>query len=203
MKTFITVISMQGKLEKTLYVPVNFELKQNRKTAFPIIPIISGQHGKSVDGRDEIIAVMQRNADTERNYGYFLEELGELGLGEDIVKVIELPEDQSVDNGLKMIVKILESVPDNSDIYACITYGTKVVSTLLTFSLIFLEKLKTNCQVQGMYYGEITRRADRSLGDGKLYNLVANLRLARVVDQLEKMDFQKAEGFLKALLGVK
>lgn len=202
MRTFITVISMQGTLKKTYYRPVNFQLEANRESAFPIIPVIAEEHGKSVDGKDEIIVIMQKNRDTERNYGYFLEELGELGLSEDIVKVIELPEDQSTDNGINMIVKIMENVSDNSDVYACITYGTKVVSILLTFALLFLEKLKTNCQVQGMYYGEILRVADKSLGDGKLYNLVANLRLSRVVDQLEQMELSQAEKYLKVILGV-
>ncbi len=53
--------------------------------------------------------------------------------------------------------ELLKKVGDDSQIYTCITYGLKPTSVLMTFMMIFLPKLKPNCMVQGLYYGQFPR----------------------------------------------
>lgn len=204
MKTFITAISMQGTLKQGVYEPVNFTLADNRKTAFPIIPVIADHLAcADEDEKDyyQIIAIVVKNADTDRNYQLFLAELEELGVPESKVKKIEVEENPSEIMGLKVILRILEHVPESGDVYACITYGTKVISTMITFSLMFLEKLKVNCVVEGMYYGELVRENNEEIGR-RLHNLVNYLLLGNIVDHIKEMKVTDADEFFRDVLGV-
>ena len=138
MKTFLTAISMQGTLTEGIYEPVGFTLDQNRMTAFPIIPIIAQERAENPEDDFTILAVVPKNSDTAQNYQKFLAELAALGIGKDAVRKIEIREDQSEIVGLAMFADILKQTPDDTDVYACVTYGTKVVSLLMAFSLIFI-----------------------------------------------------------------
>lgn len=202
MRTFITSIPLQikGKLYSVVYEPTGFEMEGRRKTAFPIIPIVEQEMGKSIDGKDEVVVLKLENPAVENNYKRFLEELAELGISKEQVKTIAVPMEQTTDNGIQMILDILENVSDDSDIYACVTFGTKVMSTLETFALIFLEKLKVNCKIQGMYYGEIRWRDGGDPKEGLLYDLTPNLRLNRIVDRIQSLEMADAERFFRDIL---
>lgn len=202
MRTFITSIPLQikGKLYSVVYEPIGFEMEGRKKTAFPIIPIIEQEMGKSIDGKDEVVVLKLENPAVENNYKLFLEELAELGILEEQVKTIIVPMEQTTDNGIRMILDILENVSDDSDVYACVTFGTKVMSTLETFALIFLEKLKVNCRIQGMFYGEIRWRDSGDPEEGWLYNLTSNLRLNRIVDRIQSLEMADAERFFREIL---
>ena len=199
MKTFLTAISMQGTLTEGIYEPVGFTLDQNRMTAFPIIPIIAQERAENPEDDFTILAVVPKNSDTAQNYQKFLAELAALGIGKDAVRKIEIREDQSEIVGLAMFADILKQTPDDTDVYACVTYGTKVVSLLMAFSLIFMEKLKVNCLVPGMYYGEVRREANKELGR-RLYNLVKYLQLGEIVDSISQMGLPDAEELFKKVI---
>ena len=199
MKTFLTAISMQGTLTEGIYEPVGFTLDQNRTTAFPIIPIIAQERAENPEEDFTILAVVPKNSDTAQNYQKFLAELAALGIGKDAVRKIEIREDQSEIVGLAMFADILKQTPDDTDVYACVTYGTKAVSLLMAFSLIFMEKLKVNCLVQGMYYGEVRREANKELGR-RLYNLVKYLQLGEIVDSISQMGLPDAEELFKKVI---
>ena len=129
--------------------------------------------------------------DSERNYERFLKELEEIGVDSKAVKRIEIAEDPSEQVGFELMKRLLGAISDDSDIYACVTYGTKIVSMLVIFALIFVEKLKVNCKVQGMYYGEVRREHGQEV-ERRLYNLVKYLQLGSIVDQIQEMEVADA-----------
>ena len=72
-KTYITGISQHTRTEllQLWYQPDGFELEHNRKTSFPIIPVIAEQYQPGDDVK--IIAIRPDNLDTPDNYQLFFE----------------------------------------------------------------------------------------------------------------------------------
>lgn len=182
-KTFITNISLQSNrdLLKSLYQPMGFELIKNRETSFPIIPIIA----ENLDPGDEIkiLAVRSDNLDTPDNYAVFLGELSELGIQEGQVTEISTAENQSDSVNLNLLLRILDEIPDESMVYGDITFGTKPMSAILLYAMSFIEKMK-NCEVEGIYYGEVKREKGKMTGM-VLYDLTVFKLLGDVIEQMK------------------
>lgn len=197
-KTYITNISLQSKngLHKILYEPAGFELEHNRVTRFPIIPVLL-DHQEEGD-EITILAVRQENKDTPNNYAIFLTELSEIGISEDQVKVIPVVEDQRDSVSLNLLIRILEAIPDESLIYGDITFGTKPMSAILLYALSFIEKIK-NCEVDGIYYGEI-RRVNGVPSGASIYDLTVFNMLGDVIDQMKSLGIQEMQEALKKMI---
>lgn len=198
-KTYITNISLQGKsgLLKVEYEPRGFELNHNPMTSFPIIPIIADRQEEG----DEVtvLAVRSNNADTPDNYSVFLEELSDMGIGEDRVEEISIEEDQSGSVNLALLMNILEKIPDESAVYGDITFGTKPMSAILLYAMSFVEKMK-DCEVEGIYYGEIPRQSGEMSGTPALYDLTVFKLLGDVIDQLKGLEICDMETALNRLV---
>lgn len=187
-KTYITMISLQGQgdLLKVRYNPSGFELKNNRETSFPIIPIIA----ESYESGEEIkvIAIRSDNTDTPDNYKIFLDELAALGIPEEQVREISVMENQSRALGVKLLLTILDEIPTDSIVYADITFGTKPMSGLLLSAMSFIEKIK-DTEVEGIYYGEIPRENKMPVIEkAALYDLTAYKLIGDMVDCLNGLD---------------
>lgn len=197
-KVYITNIPLQGrgKLLKVLYRPRGTELKHNRETSFPIIPVIQ-EHREEGD-ETTVLAVRSNNKDTPDNYAAFLEELAALGIGGDQVEEISVEENQSESVSLALMMKILEEIPDDSIIYADISFGTKPMSAILLYAMSFVEKMK-NCEVDGIYYGEIQRR-DGKVADTGFYDLTMFKLLGNVIDQMKNLGISDMQAALNKLI---
>ena len=90
LKTYITTVPLQGKLDPMLYQRERAEAPT--ATCFPIVQVIRDtlEPGDTV----RLLAIRQENADTARNYQRLLEELAQLGIAEAQVELVHLPEDQ-------------------------------------------------------------------------------------------------------------
>ena len=191
-KVFITTIPLQGRndLGKVEYIPEQFELKNNRETAFPIIPIIA-EHLEDM-GETEIIAIRFENDDTAVNYQKFLEEVESLGLSRECVRTLSVPENQNPKTHTDMLLQLIDKIPNHSVIRACITYGTKPVSVIVTYALIFIKKVLFDTEVRGLYYGEILRQNSEMVG-AKLYNLINLLAVGEIVEQLNDLEIDNVK----------
>lgn len=199
--TYITTISMQGagQLHKVLYHPEGFELQGNIETSFPIIPVIK-EHMDEM-GRMKIIAVTIENEDVNRNYERFLQELSEIGINEKVVKKVLIREEISKKVQFELMMRLLNEVSEDSHIYMCITYGLKPTSVLMTFMTILLPMLKSNCVIQGLYYGQFPRRNKEGLYDkAKLCDLTELIYLQQKAQQMENMDISDPEAFFLHML---
>lgn len=200
-KVFISTIPLQGgtDLQKLLYQPEGFTLKNNRETCFPVIPVIA--ENMDEDTTVKVIAVTLENDDVRRNYGKFVQELAELGISED--KVIRIPINEEIrrETQIDLMKKILKNVADDSMIYADITYGIKPTSVIMTFMMIYLPILKPNCSIQGLYYGQFPRRNKEGLTDrARLCDLTDFVYMGEIVQQLDNMDISNPERFFLKLI---
>ena len=93
LKTYITTVPLQGKLDPMLYQ--RERAGAPTATCFPIVQVMRDtlEPGDTV----QLLAIRQENADTARNYQRLLEELAQLGIAEHQVRQIDLPEDQKRD----------------------------------------------------------------------------------------------------------
>ena len=86
LKTYITTVPLQGKLDPMLYQ--RDHAAPPTATCFPIVQVMRDtlEPGDTV----QLLAIRQENADTARNYRQLLEELAQLGIAEDQVRQIDL-----------------------------------------------------------------------------------------------------------------
>ena len=198
-KTYITGISQHTRTEllQLWYQPDGFELEHNRKTSFPIIPVIAEQYQPGDDVK--IIAIRPDNLDTPDNYQLFLKELYTLGISETEVTEISVIENQGEQGSIRLLLKILDEIPDDSLVSADITFGTKPMSAMLLYAMSFVEKLKDS-EVQGIYYGEIPRVHGKAVPEqAMLHDLTAFKRLVDVIESLKKLEIQDISQALHAI----
>lgn len=199
-RTFITAISLQGNndLEKGLYKPDGFQLRENIATSFPIIPIVKEYMNREKDVR--IIALRTENDDVKDNYEAFLKEVEELGIAKEQVIMVPVEENQNKAIGLATLVRIIDEIPEDSLVYADITFGTKPMSAVILYAMSFIEKLK-DAEVNGIYYGELPRKNKVSDWDrAKLYDLTAFKYLSDVIEQLKGLEVTDTRAALKTLI---
>ena len=199
-KVFITAISLQGGkgLEKGIYKPDGIEFSSNIETSFPIIPIIKEYMGRAEDVK--VIAIRTENNDVKDNFEAFLAELAELKIQEDQVEAISIEENQNKTIGFSALMQIIDEIPEDSLVYADITYGTKPMSVIILYAMNFIEKLK-DAEVAGIYYGELPRDKGVSKWEkAKLYDLTAFKYLSDVIEQLNGLAISDPRTALKNII---
>lgn len=156
-KTFISAISLQAarNLKRFTYHPDGFELKNNRETSFPIVPIIAEHMGEQ-KADVCVIAILPEGNDAAENFETFKNELWEMGLTDENVKGLSLKGKSNGRNGIELLLQILDAIPDDTLIYSDITYNTKPMSAMVLCAMNLVEKVKDS-EVVGIYYGEIPR----------------------------------------------
>ena len=199
-RTYVTAISLQGGtgLEKGMYKPEGFQLEKNMETSFPIIPVLANTVKCPEDTK--IIALRTDNKDVKDNYKAFIEELSGLGIGEEQVLSVFIEEDQSKKTGIAALLKLIEEIPEDSLVYADITFGSKPMSALMLYAMNCIEKIK-DTEVEGIFYGELPRYSGESMWDrAKLYDLTAYKFLTDIVGQLKELEVSDIAGALKSLI---
>ncbi len=199
-KIYITNIPLQGRgqLLKFLYEPCDFEIKNNRETSFPIIPVIASQHEKGDEVK--ILAIRSNHSETPDNYAVFLRELNLLGICEEQIREINMTENQNSEENLKLLLAVLEEIPEEALVYGDITYGTKPMAAILLYVMGFAEKMKS-CEVNGIYYGEI-RRSDNKPTCAILYDLTVLKLLEDLIDEMKGMGISKMREAINRLIGL-
>ena len=101
-KTFISAISLQAarNLKRFTYHPDGFELKNNRETSFPIVPIIAEHMGEQ-KADVCVIAILPEGNDAADNFETFKNELREMGLTDENVKGLSLEGKSNGRNGIE------------------------------------------------------------------------------------------------------
>lgn len=199
-RVFITNMSLQSPsdLGRVLYQPNGFVLEENRKTRFPIIPVIA----ENLKEEDPVKVIVLRtiNEDTKDNLSFFYEELKELGISASQVEVIETKESQDRMTEVRMLLDLIHSIGSGSLVYMDITFGTKPMSALLLYAASFARKMK-DVQIGGIYYGEIPRKKGKPMpGAECLYDMTYFIHLKDMIDDLEEIGCEDPENMLHILL---
>ena len=193
LKTYITTVPLQGKLDPMLYQRERAEAPT--ATCFPIMQVIRDtlEPGDTV----RLLAIRQENADTARNYQRLLEELAQLGIAEAQVEPVPLPEDQRPETLIGLCRDLVDALPQVTRVYACITYGSKSIPVVTLTALSCAEATHTELEVGGVYYGEVKRENGKVVG-ARLYEMAALYQLAGLVGTMR--DSKTAEEVFRQLI---
>lgn len=193
LKTYITTVPLQGKLDPMLYQRERAEAPT--ATCFPIVQVIRDtlEPGDTV----RLLAIRQENADTARNYQRLLEELAQLGIAEAQVELMPLPEDQRPETLIGLCRDLVDALPQVTRVYACITYGSKSIPEVTLTALTCAEATHTELEVGGVYYGEVKRENGKVVG-ARLYEMSALYQLAGLVGTMR--DSKTAEEVFRQLI---
>lgn len=193
LKTYITTVPLQGKLDPMLYQRERAEAPT--ATCFPIVQVIRDtlEPGDTV----RLLAIRQENADTARNYQRLLEELAQLGIAEEQVEPVPLPEDQRPETLIGLCRELVDALPQVTRVYACITYGSKSIPVVTLTALTCAEATHTELEVGGVYYGEVRRENGKVVG-ARLYEMSALYQLAGLVGTMR--DSKTAEEVFRQLI---
>lgn len=193
LKTYITTVPLQGKLDPMLYQRERTEAPT--ATCFPIVQVIRDtlEPGDTV----RLLAIRQENADTARNYQRLLEELAQLGIAEAQVELVPLPEDQRPETLIGLCRDLVDALPQVTRVYACITYGSKSIPVVTLTALTCAEATHTELEVGGVYYGEVKRENGKVVG-ARLYEMSALYQLAGLVGTMR--DSKTAEEVFRQLI---
>ena len=193
LKTYITTVPLQGKLDPMLYQRERAEAPT--ATCFPIVQVIRDtlEPGDKV----RLLAIRQENADTARNYQRLLEELAQLGIAEAQVEPVPLPEDQRPETLIGLCRDLVDALPQVTRVYACITYGSKSIPVVTLTALSCAEATHTELEVGGVYYGEVKRENGKVVG-ARLYEMAALYQLAGLVGTMR--DSKTAEEVFRQLI---
>lgn len=193
LKTYITTVPLQGKLDPMLYQRERAEAPT--ATCFPIVQVIRDtlEPGDTV----RLLAIRQENADTARNYQRLLEELAQLGIAKEQVELVHLPEDQRPETLIGLCRDLVDALPQVTRVYACITYGSKSIPVVTLTALSCAEATHTELEVGGVYYGEVKRENGKVVG-ARLYEMSALYQLAGLVGTMR--DSKTAEEVFRQLI---
>ena len=193
LKTYITTVPLQGKLNPMLYQRERAEAPT--ATCFPIVQVMRDtlEPGDMV----RLLAIRQENADTARNYQRLLEELAQLGIAKEQVEPVPLPEDQRPETLIGLCRDLVDALPQVTRVYACITYGSKSIPVVTLTALSCAEATHTELEVGGVYYGEVKRENGKVVG-ARLYEMSALYQLAGLVGTMR--DSKTAEEVFRQLI---
>lgn len=193
LKTYITTVPLQGKLDPMLYQRERAEAPT--ATCFPIVQVMRDtlEPGDTV----RLLAIRQENADTARNYQRLLEELAQLGIAEAQVEPVPLPEDQRPETLIGLCRDLVDALQQVTRVYACITYGSKSIPVVTLTALSCAEATHTELEVGGVYYGEVKRENGKVVG-ARLYEMSALYQLAGLVGTMR--DSKTAEEVFRQLI---
>ena len=193
LKTYITTVPLQGKLDPMLYQ--RDHAAAPTATCFPIVQVMRDtlEPGDTV----RLLAIRQENADTARNYQRLLEELAQLGIAKEQVEPVPLPEDQRPETLIGLCRDLVDALPQVTRVYACITYGSKSIPVVTLTALSCAEATHTELEVGGVYYGEVKRENGKVVG-ARLYEMSALYQLAGLVGTMR--DSKTAEEVFRQLI---
>jgi len=200
MKKFICTITLQVMgAEKHHYADMSGKNTERVLTAFPIIQQIS-----DVVTKGETIKIIATVVEKENNSNYtaFLDELEvlkeKIGFEYEIA-IIEKPNNEKIDTIIELFAKISNHIEDGDTLYACLTYGTKPVSTITTMALHYAYRIKKDVTVGAVIYGQ------KNWGSAiepkcELYDTTSLFYIDLLIDRIANMKVEDPEAALKMLL---
>ena len=159
MKKFFTVtpLQKQGELKPQLYRAVgNARLQTEQATRFPILTAVNGYATPGEDFR--LITVMTDTEDGRYNCGLLREELERLCAEKGLVcsrgvETVSVPVDEQVATHVDTFQKLIDLVEDDDELFACMTYGTKPLSTAVQMAVQYAYRVKRNTSISCVVYG--------------------------------------------------
>ena len=203
MKKFFSVISLQeGKnLEPYVYQAMgNQRLQMDRETRFPIIAAMSG-YLEAGDEFSVVVAVLENNSSKD-NLQKFKDEVAiisqERGAVCKDIHEIWVSGDQRVAAQIDTFQKIIDYVEDEDELFCCITYGTKPLSTAVMMAVQYAYRVKRNTSLECIVYGEVLWQATPRAG--RIYDMTALIQLDEIVRVLADRKIENPKEVINMLM---
>ena len=119
------------------------------------------------------------------------------------IQELTYAEDQKVSAMADLFLKITEQTEDGDELYACMTFGTKPVSTALLLAVQYAYRAKKNVTIDGVVYGEIRRPdADRAGWTAMVYDETGLVQLSETIRLMAAAGAKNPVSFLREYLDV-
>ena len=200
MKKFICISNFQipDRFEAGVYAPIDNEsLGYDRAVHYPIINVLNAfaEKGEKV----ELITVVAKYENSEKNYVTLLDEVNALAKEKGFTfreTRCDIPYDSSLDTQLEMFEKLISNMSDNDRLYCDITYGTKVMSQILTMSVNYGYRVNSNVTLGCIVYGE----KDHNTNSLKIYDITSLNYLDEIVRMMAENKVKEPLNRIRNLL---
>ncbi len=193
-------------LSKAVYTPVgNSKLlydKFDRKTRFPIIPVINAYANAGEEIR--VIAVNTHTPASEIHFLQLEEEVSALAAVKGFIcnGVTDVPVDYAGDVGTMVDIfrKLLDHIEDDDILYACFTYGVKPMPIAELMALQYAYRIKKNVSIGCLVYGEM----DHSIEPQQLriFDITALIHLDEIIRLLSEQGVKNPLPIIDSIISV-
>ena len=210
MKKFYSIIPLQNDLNEETsaycYRAVgNEKLQLDYKTRFPIMTAMDGY---TEPGEEIAVIAVATDVDAVRhNLELFQEEVENLCQRKKLVcagvQVISAPSDDRVATHAETFQKLLDYAEDDDELFCCMTYGTKPMSTALMMAIQYAYRVKRNTSISCIVYGQILRTGkDKSKWIGSVYDMTALVQLDEIVRVLADKGVENPKAIIDSILAL-
>ncbi len=208
MKRFFTSVPLQvgNGLKAVLYQAVdNLRLQTDFETSFPIITAVNGY--VSPEEPFSVVSVLPVSDVGRENYKRLYQELDQLcrrkGLKAPEMTVVEYDEDMRVGAMAELFLRLSEQVKDDDELFSCVTFGTKPVSTAMLLAVQYGYQVRKNVTIDGIVYGEIKRPSqDPASWTASVYDETALLQLEETARLLAQSGVRDPSAPIRSILNL-
>lgn len=206
MKKFFSVMPLQRPefLKKFEYLPTgNSALYMAEGTRFPILTVVNAYVARGEEFR--FIVVMTENDFCRANCETLKEDLAELCAKKGVVcprgvEVVTVQEDESVTAHVATFQRLIDFAEDDDEIFACMTFGTKPLSTALIMAVQYAYRIKKNASISCVVYGQITRSEQGE--KAHIYDMTALIQLDEIVRVLAEQGVADPKRVIDGILAL-
>lgn len=205
MKVFYCIIPYQMQPKTYRYEPVgNRALGLEMDISFPILAAIAGYVSPGEEFR--IIAAARQTNQGRENQKLFQEQLERLCQEKDLcrptVDMVELPVGEGVVEQAATFQGLIAFARDDDEIFACMTYGSKPLTTALMLAIQYGYRIKRNTSIACVVYGEVNWvKDDDGSWTAKVYDMTALVQIDEIVRRLADRNVTDPKGAIDAILG--
>ncbi|HCT90664.1 MAG TPA: hypothetical protein DF613_04660 [Lachnospiraceae bacterium] len=199
MKQFLCWVPYQGKggLKTFHYEAVdNPALDMKGGASFPIIPVMSGYLEENEE--TELIAVVADYENARDNFGILREETGNICRAKNVhcnIREVQVPYDDGLEAQLDAFKKLVGCIEEESELYSCISYGSKPSSVVEIMTLRYARMVK-HCSNECVAYGKVDFNTDKAY----IYDVTALVYLDDILRVLAENDVLAPEEVIKYML---
>ncbi len=203
-KTIICNIPMRNDVEPKKYSCDDNSLPiSDREVRYPINAMLE----KTLRQDDELVVLLLVKKDPFGNYESNIEKyISELdraneNIGADIeYKIIDTDFVQTKAVHEELMGEIIDSIKDENNIIADITYGPKDVPIIVFYALNFAEKF-LNCEVERIVYGQADFKDGKPINT-KICDMTPLFSLGSLTNSVQNVTADKARQMLNTLLSL-
>lgn len=203
MKKFIMVCPLQNTKVIKYNVGNNKKLKYDKKTRFPIIPVINTYAEKNETIK--LIVICTEYSSTDSNLHNLYNEITELekekSITCEIVK-IQLPYKETIDIHYKLFSNLIQQVKQDDELYACISYGSKPTINIVSMTLQYGHQVVKNTKVRCIVYGQFDFNEQDVDKQATIYDITSMFYMEQTLKRLAKVQLENPEEFMLDFLNM-